>query len=400
MCARLALATHSGLARLPLGPGNGPVTLARKRRGHGDGRHPARGRTGCGCARQPEEAPAARRIGRLSTGSWVLYDLANTTFSLGVITLFYPQLLRDVFGYGDAVLGTLDAIAAAPDVRRGARARRSVGPGATAPAIPRREHAAVRLGDPVPGRSRPPSSLFGLFVVATVCFQAGLIFYDSLLPEVSTDANRGRVGGLGVGVGYGGSLIAFAVGSLILAGNGTPTLDRPRDRVPGACRRVPPVRDPGVPVHPRTASAGRAAAHGGSSPTHSTRCSQRRVARGATRGWAGSSVGRMFYADAANTLIFMVVLYAMGLPPARSRQRAHHRRPEHRHGDPGGPDMGRRGGPDRAQAGARRGPGAVDVRLPDGGGDPGARASITIDLRGRRSSSAWRSPGSGHRTVP
>ncbi len=258
----------------------------------------------------PRRRRAARRIGRLSTGSWVLYDLANTTFSLGVITLFYPQLLRDVFGYGDAVLGTLDAIAAglmfvaAPVL------------GALSDQAPRRlpflvastllcVSATLFLGQ------SSTVLLFGLFVVATVCFQAGLIFYDSLLPEVSTDANRGRVGGLGVGVGYGGSLIAFAVGSLILAGKGTPTLDdlatvfralavvfllfaipaflfireRPRLAAPPSWRIVPDA------FHQVLATARRARRY---------------------EGLGRFLVGRMFYADAANTLIFMVVLYAMG----------------------------------------------------------------------------------------
>ena len=51
-----------------------------------------------------------------------------------------------------------------------------------------------------------------------VGFWGGLIFYDSLLPEVSTDENRGRVGGVGVGVGYVGSLLAYAIGTVLLGG--------------------------------------------------------------------------------------------------------------------------------------------------------------------------------------
>ncbi|MBK8649914.1 MAG: hypothetical protein IPN16_25920 [Gemmatimonadetes bacterium] len=31
------------------------------------------------------------------------------------------------------------------------------------------------------------------FVIATAAFQAGLQFYDALLPEVSTDENRRRI---------------------------------------------------------------------------------------------------------------------------------------------------------------------------------------------------------------
>ncbi len=40
-----------------------------------------------------------------------------------------------------------------------------------------------------------------LFVIANYCYQAGLIFYDALLPVVSTPENRGRIGGIGIGLG-------------------------------------------------------------------------------------------------------------------------------------------------------------------------------------------------------
>jgi UMF1 family MFS transporter len=55
-----------------------------------------------------------------------------------------------------------------------------------------------------------------LFVVANYMFQAGLIFYDSLLPVVSTEETRGRVGGLGIGLGYMGSFIGVGSGLLFL----------------------------------------------------------------------------------------------------------------------------------------------------------------------------------------
>jgi UMF1 family MFS transporter len=56
----------------------------------------------------------------------------------------------------------------------------------------------------------------GAFLIANYMFQAGLIFYDSLLPVVSTPENRGRVGGFGIGVGYLGSLVGVATGLLLL----------------------------------------------------------------------------------------------------------------------------------------------------------------------------------------
>ncbi len=56
-----------------------------------------------------------------------------------------------------------------------------------------------------------------LFVVANVAYQAGLQFYDALLPEVSTEENRGWIGGIGVGIGYLGSYIGVGVGLLLLS---------------------------------------------------------------------------------------------------------------------------------------------------------------------------------------
>src|SRR5690606_1661769 len=58
-----------------------------------------------------------------------------------------------------------------------------------------------------------------LFVLANAAYQAGVQFYDALLPEVTTPANRGRISGLGVGVGYVGSYIAVALGFLVPADN-------------------------------------------------------------------------------------------------------------------------------------------------------------------------------------
>lgn len=250
----------------------------------------------------------SRRIARRSVAAWVLYDLANTSFSLGVITLYFPGLVRDVFGLDDGAIAGFDALAAAiifvaaPIL------------GAVSDRSPRRlPYLAVFTLLCVTATfflAQPSTSFsFTLFVVAVVCYQAGLIFYDSLLPEVSTDENRGRVGGIGVGIGYMGSLLAFAIGTLILGSAAVGSPDqyawifrwiavgflvfaipaflfvRERPRV------VPPLSWRVVPE-----AFGQVAA----------------TARHARRypGLPSFLLGRMFYADAANTLIFMVIVYA------------------------------------------------------------------------------------------
>ena len=49
-------------------------------------------------------------------------------------------------------------------------------------------------------------------MIANVAYQAGLQFYDAMLPEVSHEGNRGKISGIGVGVGYLGSYIAIGLG--------------------------------------------------------------------------------------------------------------------------------------------------------------------------------------------
>jgi len=55
-----------------------------------------------------------------------------------------------------------------------------------------------------------------IFVMANYMFQSGLIFYDALLATISTEQNRGKVGAFGVALGYVGSLIGAVIGVILL----------------------------------------------------------------------------------------------------------------------------------------------------------------------------------------
>lgn len=59
-----------------------------------------------------------------------------------------------------------------------------------------------------------------LYAVASAGFHLGSVVYDALLPTVSTEADRGRVSGLGVAVGYLGSLLALGIGTVVLPRSG------------------------------------------------------------------------------------------------------------------------------------------------------------------------------------
>lgn len=147
--------------------------------------------------------------------SWSLYDLANTIFSMNVVSFFFGLWVVNTMGGSDSVFGYAASISyaiifvASPFL------------GALTDQAPRRMPFLVASTlvcvalTAFLGRGGIVTSLV-LFVVANVAYQAGLQFYDALLPEVSTEENRGRVGGLGIGLGYVGSFVGLLLGGLLL----------------------------------------------------------------------------------------------------------------------------------------------------------------------------------------
>ncbi len=153
---------------------------------------------------------------RAVTG-WVLYDLANTVFSMGVLSLFFPLWVRDQVGAtrADTVYAIITAIsmiiifAVSPVL--GAitdRTRRRM------PFLITSTLICVTLTALLARTGFYVTALF--FIIANIAYQAGLQFYDAMLPEVSNESNRGKIGGIGVGIGYLGSYIA--VGMQLLLG--------------------------------------------------------------------------------------------------------------------------------------------------------------------------------------
>jgi MFS transporter, UMF1 family len=166
----------------------------------------------------PAPQPAHVVTKRAVTG-WVMYDLANTIFAMGVTSLFFPFYVRDLYGAerADTVFTIITAISmglifiASPML------------GAMTDRAPKRMPFLVAstliciLLTTTLGR-------FGFllsaicYILANIAYQAGTQFYDAMLPEVSNESNRGRIGGIGVGIGYLGSYIA--VGASLYFGTG------------------------------------------------------------------------------------------------------------------------------------------------------------------------------------
>ena len=160
--------------------------------------------------RPPERAAISTR----STGAWVTYDLANTIFALGVVSLYFPDYMLSL-GQPDGYLALVVAVAGilviflAPWAGAHSDAR-----GRRLPTLRVTTLVAVTAtaGLAVSG------ALFSFILlgVALVGFNVGSVVYDAMLPDVSTSVTQGRISGLGIGVGYFGSFIGLGIGVLTL----------------------------------------------------------------------------------------------------------------------------------------------------------------------------------------
>ena len=253
-------------------------------------------------------APVTRAVSgaaRRGVVGWVLYDLANTIFSLNILSLYFALWVVDDMGGrdGDYLLTNSFSMAiiflSAPFL------------GALSDQVPRRMPFLVVstvvccVFTALLGLGGLAVSLV-LFVVANVAFQAGLIFYDALLPSVSDEANRGRIGGIGVGVGYAGSLVGLGIGlvSLELLDGTKPAVFR-LTALAFFLFALPCfafVRERRRPVE-----------RGFGRETFVTAWEELRGTASRVRRYRGLPrflVGRIFYADAANTLIATLGIYA------------------------------------------------------------------------------------------
>ena len=249
----------------------------------------------------------ARRSSRRAVASWVLYDLANTIFSMGVVSLYFSLWVRDAVGAerADTVYGVITAISMAVIFVASPLL------GSLSDRAPRRMPFLITstllcVGLTVLLARDGFWFTAGCFVLANIAYQAGLQFYDSLLPEVSTPENRGRIGGIGVGVGYLGSYLAVGLG--IVFG----TADKPMlFTIIGiaflgfALPCFLFVRERGNP-HPRPINL-RAVREATRDTIRTLRSSQRYP------GLLRFLIGRVFYTDAINTVISIMALYTINI---------------------------------------------------------------------------------------
>ena len=137
---------------------------------------------------------------RLSVLSWALYDLANTIFSMNIVSLYFSLWVVNVMGGSDANYGNANSISMAlmffTAAILGALSDQA---GRRKPFLIVTTLICVSFTELLGTGGLFLALVF--FIIANYMFQGDLIFYDSLLPAVSAEENRGKVGGFGGGPG-------------------------------------------------------------------------------------------------------------------------------------------------------------------------------------------------------
>ena len=250
---------------------------------------------------------SAHRIRLGAVASWVLYDLANTIFSMGIVSAYFSLFVRQSVGAerADFVYTSITAISMAIIF--------VISPllGAMTDRAPRRMPflivstiICVAFTVLLARAGFFLTAVF--FVIANIAYQAGLQFYDALLPEVSTEETRGRIGGIGVGIGYLGSYVALGLG----LGLGTDDLPRLFSFIGVAFLvfSIPCflfVRERGNP-NPQAINV-RMAVESTRETIRTLRSSQQYP------GLLRFLIGRVFYTDGINTVISVMLLYTVNI---------------------------------------------------------------------------------------
>ena len=149
--------------------------------------------------------------------SWGIYDFANTIFSMNIISMYFAQWIivdhhkEDILyslTYSLSMLMVALTIPVLGAISDGRGKRKPYLLILTLGCV-----LATLLIGGISSRIANAnllvfSALF-FFLVANYCFEGGLVFYNAMLPEISTPKNIGRVSGFGVALGYAGSIIGL-----------------------------------------------------------------------------------------------------------------------------------------------------------------------------------------------
>jgi len=163
------------------------------------------------------ETPTRARS-RLAVCSWCLFDFANSSYTTLIITVAYAVYFRDVVvnaqdNRGDQLWGVANFLAmlvvavlsplAVSLADWSGRKKLFLVVSTLLTVVTTALLMFVGPGDVWPGML--------LFILATIGFEIGYVFYNAFLPEICAPEAMGRVSGWGWAVGYAGGLLCLVL---------------------------------------------------------------------------------------------------------------------------------------------------------------------------------------------
>jgi len=153
--------------------------------------------------------------------SWALYDLANTSFAVIIITIVFPVYFTSIIvtpglypeNFGDLMWGIaggasmLITSVLAPLLGAVADTSRSKNKFLMVLTL-----ACIVFSIPLFFlKSGMVAAAVILFIAANIFYQTSMMFYNSFLPQLSTSKNTGLVSGFGFSIGYMGGFLILVI---------------------------------------------------------------------------------------------------------------------------------------------------------------------------------------------
>jgi UMF1 family MFS transporter len=144
--------------------------------------------------------------------SWLLFDFANTSFSVIMVTFVFPLYFKNVICKGEPSGDALWGFSISLSMLLVALISPVLGAAADYSGKRKRFLFAFTLISVIatallsfsgPGMA---VAAVALFIFANIGFEGGLVFYDAYLKEIATEKSIGRVSGYGFAMGYLGAL--------------------------------------------------------------------------------------------------------------------------------------------------------------------------------------------------
>jgi UMF1 family MFS transporter len=148
---------------------------------------------------------------------WTLFDFANTSYSIVIVTFLFAVYFKDTIAKGESIGDLYWSLGVSISMIITAIISPILGAIADHSAGKKRFLLFFTLLCIIAcaslyftGEGTIALAII-LFILANIGFEAGLVFYDAFLPEITEPKNYGRVSGYGYAMGYVGALVTLGL---------------------------------------------------------------------------------------------------------------------------------------------------------------------------------------------